>query len=307
MLPRYPSYLRLAESGELDRRAKALAALAEKCELCPRRCGVRRREGQAGYCRAGYQARVASHNVHRGEEPPISATQGSGTVFFAHCTMRCLFCQNYPISQLGNGSDTDDRELAEMFLGLQRRGCHNLNLVTPTHYAHAFVGALAIAVEGGFHLPIVYNTSGYERVEVLRLLDGIVDIYMPDIKYGNPALASQYSDAVDFIDRNIEALREMHAQVGELTLDDEGVALRGLLVRHLVLPGAEEDSIAVLKMLCDEVSPRAHVSVMSQYFPANRAPDTPPLDRRVDPAAYEKVVQWVESTDLRGWLQPPPE
>jgi putative pyruvate formate lyase activating enzyme len=300
----FPAYAGLAETGELGRRADALRVIVLSCELCPRRCRVDRAAGNLGYCRAGAQASVASHNAHHGEEPPVSGTRGSGTVFFAHCTMRCLYCQNFPISQLGHGRQATAEELANYYLDLQRRNCHNLNLVTPTHYAHAIVAALAIAAEKGFRLPIVYNTSGYERVEILRLLDGVVDVYMPDMKYADPATARLYSDAPDYVERNLEAVREMQRQVGDLVCDDQGGARRGLLVRHLVLPGAEGDGIKVLQTLRDWVSPTAYISLMSQYFPAHKAHANPPLDRRVDMRAYRKVVQWVEESTLRGWIQP---
>jgi len=300
----FPCYDALAASGELARRADELRRVIRSCRLCPRCCNVDRVAGERGFCRAGERASVTSHNVHHGEEPPISGSRGSGTVFFAHCTMRCLFCQNYPISQLGHGHEVSDEQLAGYFLDLQRRGCHNLNLVTPTHYLHASVAALAIAAGKGFDLPIVYNTGGYERVEILRLLDGVVDIYMPDMKYADSAKALRYSDAPDYVERNLEAVAEMQRQVGDLVCDSHGIARCGLLVRHLVLPGAEDDGVAVLRALRDRISPTAFVSLMSQYFPAHRAPQTPPLDKRVDPAAYARVVEWMGSTDLRGWIQP---
>jgi putative pyruvate formate lyase activating enzyme len=302
--PGYPSYLPLFRSGELARRAEALRALATPCRLCPRECHVDRRAGQMGYCHGGWQACVASHHVHNGEEPPISGERASGTVFFTHCTLRCLYCQNYRISQQGVGGEMTDEQLASAFLEVQDRNCHNLNLVTPTHYLHAIISALMLAAGRGFRLPIVYNTSGYERVETLRLLDGIVDIYLPDIKYGDPELAKRYSDAPDYVERNLEALREMQRQVGDLQCDDDGIARRGMIVRHLVLPGAEDQSIGVLETLRREVSPTATVSVMSQYFPAHRGLTTPPLDRKVDPEAYQRVADWVETTDLSGWIQP---
>ncbi|MBN1867897.1 radical SAM protein [Candidatus Sumerlaeota bacterium] len=301
-----PGYLALARSGELERRAQGLRLRIRACDLCPRRCGVDRSAGALGYCGGGERACVASHNAHHGEEPPISGTRGSGTVFFAHCTMRCKYCQNYPISQLGHGREMSDLELARCFLDLQKRGCHNLNLVTPTHYSHAFLSALIVAVEEGFRLPIVYNTSGYESVEILRILDGVVDVYMPDMKYSDPDLARRYSDAPDYVERNVEAVREMQRQVGDLVLDDEGAARKGVLVRHLVMPGDEDDSIDALRALSSEISPTAYVSLMSQYFPAYKAVETPPLDRRVDPVAYGRVVEWMASTDLRGWIQPLP-
>lgn len=296
----------LARSGELARRVKQIQSLASPCRLCPRQCQVKRNEGQTGYCRGGWNARVASYNAHRGEEPPISGSRGSGTVFFSFCTMRCVFCQNFPISQMGNGNDVTDEELAEQFLKLQQMGCHNLNLVTPTHFLHAFVSALGIAVEQGFRLPIVYNTSGFESLEALKLLDGIVDVYMPDMKYIDPEKAQRYSDAPDYVEHDLAAVQEMFRQVGNLQIDDDGLARRGLLVRHLVIPGAEMESIEVLRTLRDKVSPTAFVSLMNQYFPAHRAVEMPPLDRTVDLDAYEKVANWMANTDLQGWIQEGP-
>jgi putative pyruvate formate lyase activating enzyme len=300
----YPSYMALYESGELERRAREVRALLSHCELCPRWCGIDRLAGKIGYCRSGVEAQVASHNVHHGEEPPISGTKGSGTVFFSHCTMRCLFCQNYPISQLGVGAVEDDEHLASMFLELQRRGCHNLNLVTPTHCLSAFLNALVIAIGNGFRLPIVYNTSGYERVEILHYLDGVVDVYLPDIKYLNRETSKRYSDAENYIDANLLAVREMYRQVGELELDASGLAHRGIIIRHLVLPGEVEQSIRILETIAEEISPTVHVSLMSQYFPAHKAPETPPLDRRLTEEEYDKVVEYLETTDLQGWVQP---
>ena len=298
------SYLDLKDSGELAERAQALREIVRWCRLCPRECRVDRSHGVLGYCRAGETARVASHNAHHGEEPPISGTRGSGTIFLAYCTMRCVFCQNFPISQLGNGRDVSDEELAGLFLALQKRGCHNLNFVTPTHYLHAIVSALDIAAERGFHLPIVYNTSGYERVETLRLLDGIVDVYLPDMKYANNDTARRLSDAGGYVERNLEAVREMHRQVGDLEVGDDGLARRGLLVRHLMLPGIESDTLVVLDRLRTEVSATAWVSLMSQYFPAHRAAAMEGMDRRIAPEAYQEAVEWMEGSSLNGWTQP---
>jgi len=218
--------------------------------------------------------------------------------------MRCVYCQNFPISQLGHGREVSDEELAGMFLELQRRGCHNLNLVTSTHYLHAFASALDIAARRGFRLPVVYNSSGYERAATLRLLEGLIDIYMPDMKYAGNETARRWSDAGDYVERNLEAVCEMHRQVGDLELDEDGLARRGLLVRHLMLPGVESDTLVVLERLRAEVSATATVSLMSQYFPAWRADRMPPLDRRVDRSAYEAAVDWLESSTLQGWSQP---
>jgi putative pyruvate formate lyase activating enzyme len=294
----------LAASGELQERADALREKLRACRLCPRNCGIDRTAGQLGFCKAGARAVVSSFNAHHGEEPPISGERGSGTVFLAHCTMRCKFCQNFPISQQGHGKEMNADQLADCYLKLQRRGVHNLNFVTPTHYSAAIVEALVGAVGKGFRLPIVYNTSGYESVEVLRLLEGIVDIYLPDAKYVDPEKARAYSDAPDYVERNLPALREMRRQVGDLELDEWGIARRGLIIRHLVLPGAPDDSISVLRMIKEQVSPTAFVALMSQYFPANAAHGIEPLNRRVSPEEYEKVVEYMEESGLDGFIQP---
>jgi len=299
-----PSYLALLETGELAKRADEAARWYADCRLCPNGCGVDRTTIARGLCRSSDKAMVSSHNVHLGEEPPISGARGSGTIFFTNCTLHCVFCQNFPISQMGTGREVSDAELAGMYLDLQRRGCHNLNLVTPSHYIPSILRALVIAAEKGFHLPFVYNTSGYDSVEALRLLDGVIDIYMPDIKYASNEMARQFSRCGDYVERNRAALQEMYRQVGRLQLDDDGVATRGMLVRHLVLPGGAAGSIESLKWLAETIDPELHLSVMSQYFPAHRALDMPPMDRRVTPAEYKIVTDFIETTGFQGWTQP---
>jgi len=299
-----PSYLRLAERGELAQRAAEARRRLARCDLCPRRCGADRLAGETGFCGAGAEAVVASHNRHDGEEPPISGSRGSGTIFFTHCTLRCVYCQNFPISQRGVGRPVAAAELAEMMLDLQGRGCHNVNLVTPTHFVPQVLEALASAVERGFRLPLVYNTSGYESLETLRLLDGVVDIYLPDIKYADDGKARKYSAAVGYVEANRAALREMWRQVGPLRLDGEGVARRGLIVRHLVLPGGIAGTGECLDFLARAISPDLHLSLMSQYFPANRAGEFPELNRRVETEIYEQAVEQAERLGFKGWIQP---
>lgn len=304
-----PSYLRLYASGELARRAEAARAALAACTLCPRRCRVDRLTGLAGYCRSGATARVASWNRHSCEEPPISGTRGSGTIFFSGCTAACLFCQNYPISQLGVGRDAPEPELASMMLELQRRGCHNLNLVTATHFIPQVLGALVLAIPQGLCLPIVYNTSGYELVETLRLLEGIVDIYLPDAKYADDAPARQLSGYRDYVAHNRAALQEMWRQVGpELPLGGDGLAVRGMIVRHLVLPGGLAGSQEVARWLAANLSTGLHVSIMSQYFPAHRAVGHPILGRKVTAAEYAAAVAAFTAAGLEnGWQQEPEE
>lgn len=276
---RRPQYLTLS-AEELRARAEALAELASPCRLCPRNCGARRDRGERGFCRAGLVPWVASFGPHFGEERVLVGRGGSGTVFLSGCNLGCLFCQNYAISHLGEGEEVSVEELAKILLHLQEIGCENANFVTPTHQAPQIVAALSRAVEDGFRLPVVWNCGGYESVEALRLLEGIVDIYMPDFKYGDSAVGARLSAVPDYAERAQAALREMHRQVGDLRVEG-GVALRGLLVRHLVLPEGLSGTEAVLRFLRDEISPDTFVNLMAQYYPAGRAHEVPALRRRI--------------------------
>jgi len=300
-----PSYLALAASGELAARAKQAHQRLAHCDLCPRMCGVDRLEGQRGYCGAGALPRVASWSAHHGEEPPISGHGGSGTIFFSHCTGRCLFCQNYPISQLGNGQTVTDDRLAAMMIELQRMGCHNINLVTPTHFVPQIIRAAQRAAEVGLRIPLVYNTSGYDRVETLALLDGIVDIYLPDAKYADDQVAREISSFEKYVAANRAALREMRRQVGSsLQVDEGGIAHRGMVVRHLVLPEDLSQTRAVLTWIAQELGLETYISLMAQYFPAHRAAERPPLDRRVSRAEYRDALLALDELGLEnGWRQ----
>lgn len=300
-----PGYLRLHETGELAERVRRAEALLADCALCPRRCGVNRLEGETGTCKAGAAPVVASWNVHPWEEPPISGTRGSGTVFFTHCTARCVFCQNYPISQLGAGNTVSVERLAEMMVELQEMGCHNVNFVTPTHFAAQIVQALPHAVQLGLRVPLVYNTSGYDSLETLQLLDGIVDVYLPDAKYADDGVARKLSGFKGYVDADRALLREIFRQVGDqLVLDEEGIARRGMIVRHLVLPGNLAGSEAVFRWIARELSPEVHVSVMDQYFPAHRAVGDPVLGRKVTPDEYMEALEAFERAGLQnGWFQ----
>jgi len=250
-------------------------------------------------------ARVASHNAHHWEEPPISGSRGSGTIFFSHCTGRCLFCQNYPISQLGVGDEVGTRQLGGMMLTLQRWGCHNINLVTPTHYVPQILAGLEVAVAGGLHIPLVYNTSGYDCVETLFLLDGVVDIYLPDAKYADDAVARRLSGFVDYVGHNRAALLEMHRQVGAaLQVDEAGVARRGLVIRHLVLPDGLAGTEDVLRWIAQHLSTSAYVSLMAQYFPAHRAVGDPQLGRRITFDEYDAALEALQRAGFEnGWQQ----
>jgi len=305
MTDREVGYRRLRREGRLAERVERSRERLEACDLCPRRCGVNRLQGEVGFCRAGARAKVASRNAHHGEEPPISGTRGSGTIFFSHCTARCLFCQNYPISQSGVGQVVSGERLAQMMLELQRAGCHNVNLVTPTHYVPQIIEAVSQAADRGLRIPLVYNTSGYDRVETLRLLDGVVDIYLPDAKYADDAVAERLSGFRGYVAANRAALLEMARQVGAtLQVDEDGVAVRGMLIRHLVLPHGLSQTPAVLGWIAEHLGPEASISLMSQYFPAHKAVGHPELGRRLLPREYEDARRALEVLGLEeGWCQ----
>ncbi|OGW41727.1 MAG: radical SAM protein [Nitrospirae bacterium GWD2_57_9] len=290
---------------ELQKRIEAAYSLLESCRVCPRECGVNRlKNDKLGFCRSGLNPVISSASPHHGEEPPLSGTRGSGTVFFANCNLRCVYCQNYPISQMGTGVERSPGELACQMVWLQEQGCHNLNLVTPTHFMPQFLKALGIARERGFDLPIVYNTSGYESLESLRLLDGIVDIYMPDLRYGDEAAGIRYSAAPHYPEINRAAVKEMFRQVGNLVIDEAGLAKRGLIVRHLVLPGGLSGTEAIMKFLAEDISKDVYISLMSQYFPAYKANGIKELSRRITTDEYEAARVIMEKYGLEnGWMQ----
>jgi putative pyruvate formate lyase activating enzyme len=243
---------------------------------------------------------VASVSLHHGEEPPISGTRGSGTVFFSHCNMKCVFCQNYPISQYGNGREMSSRTLAEEILSLQRRGAHNINFVTPTPHVPQLIDAVRLARGKGFRIPVVYNSNGYDSLEALALLDGVVDIYLPDAKYRTSRLAEMASATPDYAAHNDAALEEMVRQTGFLSIGDDGVATRGVLVRHLVLPGNVEETEAVLEHLARTFGPDLPLSLMGQYFPAYRASEIPGFERKVTEAEYDRAIAAAERLGLRN-------
>lgn len=292
------SYRALLANGELARRAETAAERLRSCELCPHQCRVDRRAGELGECRTGDRAAVCSWAPHYGEEPPLVGWNGSGAIFFAWCNLHCRFCQNYELSALGEGRETSAEGLANMMLELQAAGCHNINLVSPSHVVPQFLAALLLAANSGLCVPIVYNTGGYDSVETLRLLDGVVDIYMPDAKYDDAGVAERLSGVCDYPAVNRAAIREMHRQVGDLVTDAEGVALRGLLVRHLVLPEGLAGTPGLAAFLADEISPGTCINVMNQYRPCYEAPAVPPLDRRITPVEYSEAVRAAEKAGL---------
>ena len=273
------------------------------CTLCPHRCGVDRSRTR-GFCRAGDRLRINLWQPHHGEEPAISGTRGSGTIFFSHCAMRCLYCQNHRISHLGWGRDYSIGQLAEIMLELQDSGVHNLNLVTPGHFTPLIRQALELARRTGLNLPVVWNSGGYEAAETLRTMEGLVDIYLPDFRYGDAAAGRRYSGVADYPARAGEAILEMFRQVGHLAIDDSGLARRGLLVRLLVLPGNVNRLDLVLAWLADHLGPETWISLMAQYYPTHRAVDLPPLDRPLTTTEYETMADLAEELGFaNGFLQ----
>ncbi len=297
MADRWPAYLNLFESGELGRRVEAALQMLAACRLCPRYCEVNRLAGETGFCKGGRQAMVSSYNPHFGEERPLVGSGGSGTIFLTNCNLRCSFCQNYDISHLGHGREVSAGRLAEMMLRLQQMGCHNINFVTPTHYLPQILEALPPAIEDGLRLPLVWNCGGYESVPALQLLDGIVDIYMPDAKFASSEVTQRLCGAPDYPERMQEALTEMHRQVGDLRFDERGLATRGLLVRHLVLPNDQAGTEQIARFLC-QLSPDTYLNVMAQYRPCHKAHSDELIDRPLSIEEYRQAVEVVLETGL---------
>ena len=297
-------YHALYQSGELLQRVKEGYRRLVACDLCPHRCGVNRIRGEQGRCRSGFKPRIASANLHRGEEPPISGSKGSGTIFFSGCTLNCVFCQNFPISQQNSGETISTWELARRMLQLQKRGAHNLNLVTPGHWLPQFLAALWLAIPQGFKLPVVWNSSGYEAMDALQLLDGVVSIYLPDMKYSNEQQAYELSGAPGYTAINRAAVTEMLRQVGQLQVDDHGIATQGLIIRHLVLPQGRAGSAVTLPWIAEHLGVDTHIALMSQYFPAWRATDTAAINRGLTHDEYDAAVAALEDAGLEnGWVQ----
>ena len=303
-----PGYLALYKSGELARRSKALNARLAACDICPRECGVNRLEEKLGHCHSGALPIISSYCAHHGEEPVLSGTRGSGTIFFGNCNMRCVYCQNYQISQSSSAQKKNEisiSTLAERLLYLQDElKCHNINLVTPSHFVPQIVSALVEAVPAGLRLPLVYNTSSYDSLKTLNELDGIISIYLADIRYADNKLARHYSHARRYVDHARVAIIEMQRQVGDLVVDDDGIAQKGLIVRHLILPNDIAGSAESLKWLVKKISPRVAVSIMSQYYPAHRAYKYEEINRKITPQEYQQVADLVEKLGIEnGWLQ----
>ncbi len=304
VLPRsdfVPAYQLLDRAGLLDARVSALEALYRNCRLCPRQCGVDRTRGELGICKLPARARVYSAHAHFGEERPLVGRGGSGTIFFSRCNLLCVFCQNWEINHRGDGDWVSAEELAGQMLSLQRSGCHNINFVTPTHLAPSILAAVRIAARKGLKLPLVWNCGGYENVEAIRLLRGIVDIYLPDFKYMDGANAARYSSgAEDYPERAAESILEMRRQVGDLVVDESGIALRGLIVRHLVLPHNLSGTDRFVRWAADHLGRDCAINVMGQYRPEHRAREFPELSRRLFSSEYAQALRWASDAGLRS-------
>ncbi|TNF99007.1 MAG: radical SAM protein [Gammaproteobacteria bacterium] len=303
-----PAYLALMESGELANRVKQAYRHLEDCDLCARYCHMNRRETIKGaVCRTGEKAIVHSHGAHHGEEDVLRGHRGSGTIFFSWCNLRCMFCQNWDISHKGTGRAVEPEEIARMMLELQFQGCHNINFVSPSHVVAQILAAVQIAAQEGLRLPLVYNTGGYDSLEALRLLDDVIDIYMPDMKYGDSENAHQYSHVRDYVEFNQAAVSEMHRQVGDLVVNDSGIAQRGLLIRHLVLPNNLAGTEQVLNFIAQEISSNTWLNLMDQYHPCYRADENDLLNRRISPAEYHQAREMAVNAGLKrldqrvGW------
>jgi len=297
----YPAYVELFETGELAERARRAVESLADCALCARECHADRRDAPnpKSYCSTGRRAVVSSCFAHHGEESCLRGTRGSGTIFFTHCNLRCVFCQNFDISWEGQGREVTAEGLAARMLGLQRGGCHNVNLVTPSHVVPQILEALGMAVEHGLRLPLVYNTGSYDRRETLQLLDGVVDVYMPDFKFWDPQVAEELAHAENYREIACRAIREMHRQVGDLVIGDDGLARRGLLVRHLVMPNGLAGTREVMRFLAQEISPDTFVNVMPQYRPHGRAHEHEPINRTLWADEFERALAIAREEGIR--------
>lgn len=302
-----PAYLSLHKTGELRKRGETLWRMMESCNLCPRKCGTRRLDGKRGFCGANAQLEISAYHPHFGEERPLVGRGGSGTIFLTHCSLRCVFCCNWEISQGGEGRVCSIEDMAKMMIDLQRQGCVNINLVTPTHYSPHIVLAINEAARMGLRLPIVYNTCGWERIEVLRVLEGIVDIYLPDMKYADGEMAARFSSgARTYPEETQEAVLEMHRQVGVAKTAPDGLIYRGLMIRHLVMPNDVSGSIKVLNWIATHLPLDTYLNIMSQYMPLHRAREFPEIARRITKEEYMTVVNHAKklgftNLDIQGW------
>ncbi len=294
-----PAYSRLLDHGALEERAAVAYKHLSCCDLCGHECGVDRLTGERGVCQTLGRARISSYGPHHGEEDPLRGSRGSGTIFFARCNLHCQYCQNHDISQTDQGEEVKSEELAAIMLELQGYGCHNINLVSPSHVVAPILGAIVIAAQAGLRIPIVYNTGGYDSITTLKLLEDVIDIYMPDMKYANPRTALHYSKIRNYPQINQAAVKEMHRQVGDLKINQEGLATRGLLIRHLVLPNNLAGTEQIVKFLADEISPNTYVNLMDQYRPAFKANQYPKLKQQITPTEYQHAVHLANEAGLQ--------
>ncbi len=295
---KYPSYLNLSKK-EIEKRIEKLFKILENCEICPRKCHVNRLKGERGYCQLGFLPQVSAFHPHFGEEAPLVGKFGSGTIFFTSCNLSCVYCQNYEISQLRIGQEIPFEGLAKMMIKLQEMGCHNINLVTPTPQVPQILKSLSLAIDMGLKIPLVYNTSSYDLVEILKILDGIVDIYLPDTKYSDEKIAKKYSQAPHYFEIMKKAIKEMHRQVGDLILNEQGIAFRGLMVRHLVLPNDLAGSEKIFEFLANEISKNTFLNIMDQYYPCYKAFQFPEISRRITKEEFERAVNLAKKFGLK--------
>lgn len=299
-----PRYLANAANGVLNKKIELAYALLWCCAICPRKCRINRRNNEKGFCKVGALPVVCSYMPHHGEEPPVSGTKGSGTIFFSHCNLKCAYCQNYHFSQKGEGDEVSIEQLSAFMLYLQKCGCHNINLVTPTHVMPQILAALSLATEKGLDIPLVYNTSGYELPDIIKLLDGIVDVYLVDMRYAESGPSKKYSFAPDYPECNRQSLKEMFHQVGDAEFDEEGIINKGIIVRHLVLPNRISGSDAIMKFVSQEISKETYISLMSQYHPYYQAYKHPEIDRRITHEEYQEAIDCLKKYGLEnGWIQ----
>ena len=297
--PWYPAYGKLEQAGKLAARVEQAYSIFEQCELCPRRCGVNRLKGEQGFCRAPAKCMVYASQPHFGEEISLTGSKGSGTIFFSNCNLRCVFCQNWPIAHMGYGHEVRDEDLAETMLHLQKIGCHNINLVTPTHVMPNILNATRIAFKKGLHLPLVYNTSGYERFEIVKMLDGVVDIYLPDMKFMDADHAGKYmGGASDYPDVAKKAIMEMHRQVGVHAVNSQGMAIRGVMIRHLVMPNRVAGTEKFVRWVAEKLPKSTYVNIMHQYRVEYKAFEYPKIWRRISVEEYLEAMRWAEERGL---------
>ncbi len=299
-----PGYLATFKDGGLAAKVNAAVKMLKSCTLCPRECKINRLDGEHGVCKTGARAKVSSYNAHFGEEAPLVGQHGSGTIFFTHCNLMCNFCQNYDISHEGFGEEIDDKRLSAIMLALQTAGCHNINFVTPSHVVPQILSATLLAVKAGLRIPLVYNSSGYDSLTTLQLLEDVIDIYMPDFKFWDPQVAKITCDAEDYPEIARVSLAEMHRQVGDLSIDESGIANRGLLIRHLVLPDGHAGTPNVMRYIARHISTNSYVNVMAQYRPCGRASEVKALSRSISDQEYQAAVRCAKEAGIMRLDQP---